>query len=134
MLQVLRSSASNFLIRGLMILIILSFAVWGIQGYLFDGATGDAVVKIGDQVISRAEISAAMTRDLRVLQARGLQITRDQARSLGLLDQSLNRLIDARLYTQGGDSLGMAVSDATVRAAIRADPLFGDEEGVFSRS
>ena len=134
MLQVLRSSASHFLIKGLMGLIILSFGIWGVQGYLFDQSQTDTVMTVGDQAISGAEVSAAIRQDLRILRARGFDITREQARSLGLLNQTMDRLIDSRLYTLGGDALGMAVSDAAVSAAIRADPTFLNEEGVFSKA
>ena len=134
MLQRLRSSTASIFAKMILGLLILSFGAWGIQGYISGGVLTDAVVKIGEQDISAQEVKDAFGREVRTLQQRGLDITVEQARGLGLLDQALNRLIDGRIFALGGDSLGMVVSDSTVRGAIRDDPLFRNESGEFDKS
>ena len=134
MLQILRSSAASIVVKTLFVLLIFSFAAWGIQGYIFQAQKSTAVVTVGSQKIEGREIREAFQRDLRNLQLRGLDLTSEQARSLGLLDQTLDRLISGRLYVLGGESLGMAVSDAAVIAEIQKEPAFMDETGKFSRS
>ncbi len=134
MLQQLRSSTSSIIAKGVLMLLVLSFGAWGIQGYV-DGGLGDtAAVRIGGEEISGQEVAYAFSREFNSLRARGLNITEEQARSFGLLDQALDRLIDGRVYSLGGDMLGMAISDRTVVRAIRGDPQFLNEQGQFDRT
>ena len=134
MLQRLRSSTTSIIAKGVLMLLVLSFGAWGIQGYVSDGLGDAAAVRIGGEEISGQEVANAFRREFRGLQARGLNITEEQARSFGLLDQALDRLIDGRVYSLGGDMLGMAISDQTVVRAIRSDPLFFNDQGQFDRA
>lgn len=133
MLQVLRSSVAGIVAKIVIGLLVLSFGVWGIQGYIFQAQQSEFVATVGDQKITGTELRAAFQRDVNLYRQRGLDITAEQARSFGLLDQTLDRLISGRLYLKAGDWLGMAVSDATVIDAIRTDPAFLDESQNFSR-
>lgn len=133
MLQKLRSSSAGIVAKALFALLIISFAAWGIQGYIFQAQQSSAVATIGDAEITAPELAAAFRRDLRRYQQAGINITADQARQMGLVDQALDRLIATRLYSEAGDWLGLAVSDGTVSAAIRQEPAFFDENQVFSR-
>ncbi len=133
MLQKLRKSTASIIAKSLFALLILSFAAWGIQGYIFQAQQSDAVATIGETKITGPELSRAFRQDLRRFQLGGIDITPEQARDIGLLDQSLERLISGRLYSQAGDWLGLAVSDAMVSTAIQQEPAFFDETGRFSR-
>lgn len=132
MLQQLRSSAASVVVKALFLLLIVSFAGWGVQGYIFQEQQGDSVAKIGELSISRGELAGAFQRQLRRYRAQGLDFTEEQARSFGVLDQVLRQLISARIYENGGEWLGMAVSDETVRNMLREEQSFFDETGRFS--
>ncbi|MDH3230644.1 MAG: SurA N-terminal domain-containing protein, partial [Alphaproteobacteria bacterium] len=134
MLQQLRSSAASLVAKLLVVLLIISFAAWGVTDYITQGQQDDSVATIGDVAISSTELSEAFQRELNRFQAQGIELTAEQARGLGLLDQVLDRLISARVYEAGGDWLGMAVSDDAVRKVITEEPSFFDETRRFSRS
>lgn len=134
MLQKLRSSSASIVAKGLFVLLILSFAAWGIQGYIFQAQQKSAVATVGDAKITAPEVAVAFRRDLRRYQRAGVNITAEQARQMGILNQALDRLIAGRLYTEAADWLGMAVSDATVSSEIRQEPAFFDENQLFSKT
>lgn len=134
MLQKLRSSTASIVAKALFVLLILSFAAWGIQGYIFQAQQGDAIATVGDAKITGPELAVAFRRDLRRYQQAGINITAEQAREMGVLNQALDRLVAGRLYNEAGSWLGMAVSDGTVSAQIRQEPAFFDENQIFSRA
>lgn len=134
MLQQLRSSAASLVAKLLMVLLIISFAAWGVTGYITQVRQDNDVATIGDAAISAKELGQAFQREINQFRAQGIEITAEQARGLGLLDQVLDRMISARVYEMGGEWLGMAVGDATVRGAIAEIPSFFDETGRFSRA
>ncbi|UCH74548.1 MAG: SurA N-terminal domain-containing protein [Rhodospirillales bacterium] len=134
MLQQLRSSAASLVAKLLVVLLIISFAAWGVTDYITQVQEADDVATVGDDAISTTELSEAFQRELNRFRAQGIELSAEQARSLGLLDQVLDRLISARVYELGGDMLGMAVSDGQVRSIIAEEPSFFDETGRFSRA
>lgn len=133
MLQALRSSAASIVAKAVIGLLVVSFGIWGIQGYIFQAQRSDFVATVGDLKVTGGELRSAFQRDLSLYRQRGLDLTPEQARSFGLLDQTLDRLISGRLYVLAGDWMGMTVNDARVSKTIRTDPSFLDESGNFSR-
>jgi peptidyl-prolyl cis-trans isomerase D len=134
MLQQLRSSAASLVAKLLVVLLIISFAAWGVTDYITQVDQDNDVATIGEAAISSAELSQAFQLEINQFRAQGIDITAEQARGLGLLDRVLDRMIAARVYEAGGDWLGMAVSDDAVREVIAEVPSFFDETGRFSRS
>jgi peptidyl-prolyl cis-trans isomerase D len=110
MLQTLRSKSGGLIAKGLMVLLIIAFGTWGVQGYLDQSGQGDTVATIGDETISTNELAVAFARDVRRFQAQGSDLTAEQARNLGLMDLALDRLIQGRTYDATGKWLGMGVS------------------------
>lgn len=117
-----------------MILLIISFGAWGVQGYLNQASQGEMVATIGDDTITTSELAAAFARDVRRFQSQGSDLTAEQARNLGLMDLALDRLIQGRTYDAASGWLGMGISDGHIAQAIREEELFRDESGSFSRS
>lgn len=117
-----------------MILLIISFGAWGVQGYLNQSGQGEVVATVGGETITASELAVAFGRDVRRFQSQGSNLTAEQARNLGLMDLALDRLIQGRTYDAASDWLGMGVGDKRIAQAIRAEELFHDDSGVFSRS
>lgn len=134
MLQKLRSTTGGIVAKAFMILLVISFGAWGVQGYLNQAGQGDVVVTIGSETITAPEVADAFGRDVRRFQAQGSDLTAEQARNLGLMNVALDRLIQGRLYDAAGVWLGMGVSDGRIATAIRQEELFRDSLGNFSRS
>lgn len=117
-----------------MILLIISFGAWGVQGYLNQASQGEMVAIVGGDTITTSELASAFARDVRRFQAQGSDLTAEQARSLGLMDLALDRLIQGRTYDAASGWLGMGISDKHIAQAIREEELFRDDSGNFSRS
>ncbi len=134
MLQIIRTASSGVIAKAFLILLIVGFAGWGVQGYLGQSGQGEVVVTIGGDTIKTTELAVAFGRDVRRFQAQGSDLTAEQARNLGLMNLALDRLITGRMYDAAADWLGMGLANKDIAAAIRAEPAFRDDDtGAFSR-
>jgi len=133
MLSSLRQSAGSWVIKVLLGLLIVSFAVWGI-GDIIRVQPETTVIRAGDERISISQFVEAYTRDLRRLQAQsGRPIDAQQARALGLVERTSDQLVSRVLYDQAVHELGIHASDQRIADQIRQDPAFRDSLGQFSR-
>ena len=115
-------------------LIIVSFVVWGI-GDMFRGAVSDKVAEVGGGVITAQQFQSALQNLLYQYQARSkVGLTNAQAHALGLDREVLQRLIADAALDRRAASLGLAISDDAIAAAVRADPNLQDASGQFSRA
>lgn len=126
--------------KGLFVLLILSFGMWGISDHLGGGFGGGhnnpgaAVAQVGDVEISRATVSNELRREIsRLRQLLGAQIDSDQARSMGLVDSVLERRIQRTLFDLAAVDLGLIISDDDIRRHIQNDQQFQGPGG-FDRT
>jgi peptidyl-prolyl cis-trans isomerase D len=134
MLNVLRRQAGSWVVKILLMLLVVSFAIWGIGDVFFGGAPNPTVAKVGSTEISANELTEAFNRSLSNLQRRlGSNIDREQAIQFGLMQQALQDLVGRRLVDLEARSLGIAVADDTLRQLITADPAF-QSGGRFDRA
>ena len=133
MLQALRKQTGSWIVKILLGLLILSFAVWGIND-IFLGERDPVVAEVGGVKITSSELEREFRRELaRVSPMFGGRLDREQAKQLGLLDGALDGLIDRVLFSLGTRDLGVAVSEELVRRTIHANPAFHDDRGRFDR-
>ena len=101
MLQAIRSKAGSFVVKALFALLILTFGIWGIGDIFRTRSTDTVVATVGDHSIRADELQTALRRALEQLSARfGSAIDLQQAKQLGLVDQTLAQLIDRSLIDQ----------------------------------
>ncbi|MCH8092611.1 MAG: SurA N-terminal domain-containing protein, partial [Proteobacteria bacterium] len=131
MLQALRKQTGSWIVKILLGLLILSFAVWGIND-IFLGERDPVVAEVGGVKITSSELEREFRPELaRVSPIFGGRLDREQAKQLGLLDGALERLIDRELFSLGTRDLGIAISEQLLRQTIRANPAFHDDRGQF---
>lgn len=135
MLQAIRSRAGSYVVKILFALLILTFGIWGI-GDIFRNRGSDTIVAtVGDHSIRAEELQTALRRALEQLSARfGSAIDLQQAKQLGLVDQTLAQLIDRSLIDQEVARLRLDISDDQIRNVITANPSFRGSDGRFDRS
>jgi peptidyl-prolyl cis-trans isomerase D len=135
MLNALRSSAGSIVIKGLLVLLALSFVVWGVTDYVGGGGSGGAVAEVGDTRVEPRQFMRALDQDVtRLRSVFGPGFTRDQARALGVVDQTVGRLVGEALIAEEADGLGVAVDDEIVRRNVTRDEAFQGLVGGFDRS
>ncbi|WP_372717302.1 SurA N-terminal domain-containing protein [Immundisolibacter sp.] len=133
MLQQLRENAPRWLITAIILMLIVPFALWGVNSYFQPGGD-DTVAQVGDSAIG----SNAMQRALQQ-EAQRLRQTLGDAYSPDFLDQPgtkravLERLINRQLLLQDANQRRLQVDDSVVAAVIHAAPAFADEQG-FDRT
>ncbi|HSA80141.1 MAG TPA: SurA N-terminal domain-containing protein [Geminicoccaceae bacterium] len=133
MLNVLRQKAGSWVVKVLLLLLVVSFAIWGIGDVFFGGVQNPTVATVGSAEISAGELADAFNRSLNNLQQRlGRTVDREQAIQLGLMQQALQDLIARRLIDQRARDMGLTVADDTLRQLVTEDPLF-HSAGQFDR-
>ena len=110
MLASLRSAAGTWVAKLLLLLLVLSFAVWGISGQVANGFGGNALVTAGSTKVAPIEYRLAYDRQLAVMsQQFGTRLTREQARALGIEDQVLAQLVAGAVLDEQASELGLGL-------------------------
>ncbi len=134
MLNVLRQQASSWVVKALLLLLVVSFAIWGIGDVFFGGGQSSTVAKVGGAEIKTQELDEAFKRALDTVQQQiGTTLDREQAIGLGLMQRSLQELVAQRLIDQEAHTLGLAVADDTLRQMVVDNELF-QTNGTFDRT
>ncbi|MGL4810523.1 MAG: SurA N-terminal domain-containing protein, partial [Beijerinckiaceae bacterium] len=138
MMQGLRNAGQTWLgklVVGVLFgLLILSFAIWGIAD-VFRGGSVAPVATVGATKISTEQMRSAYQTELQNLSRRLRRtVTTEQARSLGLDQQILGKLITEAAIDERIGQLGLAISDKTIADAIVNDPSFKGANGQFDRN
>ena len=134
MLTFLRDAARSWIAKLLLILLVLSFAVWGISGSIF-GGVGNSVVTVGDTKVSVLEYRLAYDRQVNMLsQQFGTPITREQARAFGIDNQVLAQLIAGAALDEQAREMRLGLSRDRLTALTAEDPAFRGPDGRFDRA
>ncbi len=134
MLEAMRKHSTGIVVKGLLGLLILSFAAWGIGDVLRGSVNEEPVAEIGNTEITPESLTDEIKREMnRLSRILGTQIDRDQARALGIVKATLNTMVNRTLYGLGAKDLGVTVSDVAVRREIEQTKVFQNKVGVFDR-
>lgn len=129
MLSEMRSGVSGFFAKILLVLLVISFAFWGIGDIVTRTAPG-VVATVGAEDISISEFQRAI-RDIR--NTLGEHYSPELVKSLNLYQIKLNDLIHEKLLLQEAERLGISVSDDTIARMIGKDKMFQNPNGNFDR-
>ncbi|MFD1625854.1 peptidylprolyl isomerase [Azospirillum griseum] len=131
MLQFIRTFAGSWVVKILFVLLILSFGIWGI-GDVFRSSTPTSVAEVGSVEIGRDALDQEFRRQIERLRPMlGGNLTTEQAKQFGLLDQSLQSLIQRSLFDQAAKDVGIAVGPEVVKLRIADEPAFRNAQGQF---
>lgn len=132
MLASIRKRTASWVVKGLLLLLVLSFAAWGI-GDIFRGGRESTVAEVGGIRITGTQFMREFQREIdRVQYVFEGTLTTERAREMGLVDNALDRLISGLVFELEAQALRLATSDALVAVQIRANPSFRDGFGEFS--
>lgn len=135
MLDSLRKAAGTWVAKTLLLLLVLSFAVWGISGQV-SGVLGghESVVRVGGTSVSVNEYRLAYDRQINALsQQFGQRLTQEQVNALGLDRQVLAQLVSGALLDEQARKIGLGISQDRLAALTHEDPAFHGPGGQFDR-
>jgi peptidyl-prolyl cis-trans isomerase D len=134
MLQTMRHLAQSWLFKGLMLFLVVSFGIWGIGDIFRGNPLQRTVAKTGKVAISVQTLdrtfNEALTRAHGIF---GPDFTAQQAKQMGLFDQTLDQLIERADIDQDVKRLGIDVGSKQALETIAAQPQFRTKDGKFDR-
>lgn len=134
MLDALRKGAGTWLAKIFIALLIFSFAVWGVSGFL-TGVGQNIAAKVGDTDVSLFDFDRTYRQDLnRVSQQFGRQLTSAEGAALGLPQQTLGKLIAEAALNDTAKQMNLGVSDGRLARIIQNDPAFQGAGGRYDRN
>lgn len=117
MLQFIRNNTKGVLAWIIVGILIVPFALWGVNEY-FGGGSGDVTIaKVGDRDIQTREFQNLFQRELINRREAGLDV---DAGNPAIRRQVLDRLINAEVMSQAAVSSGFRISDERVGMQIRS--------------
>ncbi len=134
MITAMRRLAGTWFAKLLFVLLILSFAVWGIEDMLRNIWRDTAVARVGDEAIEVEEGQEAARREFQRIQ-RQLQgsVELDARIRRAVAEQALEGLVLDRVLRQEQVRMRIVVPDDVVRDYIFQIPGFAGLDGRFSR-
>ncbi len=134
MLAAIRNSLNSWIVKALFLLLIASFAVWGIGDFV-SGGRERTVARVGNATVSLSEATEAYQRELAQLRrSLGGQFEPTAPIRQAIADAALRRLTALRALDLEAERLGVVVPDEALREAVFAAELFRGADGRFSRA
>ena len=133
MLDALRRASRTWVAKALLIVLVGSFAVWGVSSSIVT-STASAVVTVGDVSVSPTDFRLAYERQAAALSQRfGTRLTAEQARALGVENQVFAELVAGAALDQLSRDMNLGLSEGRLARLIADDPAFRGANGQFDR-
>jgi peptidyl-prolyl cis-trans isomerase D len=131
----MRQLAHSWIFKGLMMLLVVSFGIWGIGDMFRGNSLHRVVAKAGNVSITVQDLNRAFEQSLaRARQMFGPEMTAQQAKQMGLAQNALDQLIENSLVDQDLKRLGIEADDRAVFQQLMQDPQFKNKDGKFDKS
>jgi len=132
MLRILREHASSWMLKGILVLVAVTFTSWG--GYsFFREKKVTYVAKVNGITIEWREYNDAFQNTVKQYRdALGPSFSEKMIEELGLKEKIVDGLIDKILILQEAKRLGLSIPDEALRGAIESIPAF-QVNGQFDR-
>jgi peptidyl-prolyl cis-trans isomerase D len=135
MLDMLRNGAKSWVAKLLLMVLVLSFAAWGISDVFRTSFVGTAVVTAGDTVVTPVEYRLAYARQIQIAQQQmGARLTAEQAKALGIDGQVTQQIIAGAVLDEQARRMDLGLSRERLATLTGEDEAFQGTDGNFSRS
>lgn len=134
MITFMRRMAATWAAKVLFVLLILSFAVWGIEDMIQGLGRDDSVARVAGEAIEAPEAQEATRRELqRITRALQGRFEPDATIRRAVAEQVVEGLVMDRVLRQEAARMGVVVPDEAVRDYVFRIPGFQGPNGRFSR-
>jgi peptidyl-prolyl cis-trans isomerase D len=135
MLDSFRVLAHSWLAKILLLLLILSFAVWGIGDMLRGDGRNPTVATVGGETISAMQFQRSLHSETEnIKHMMGDRSSPEMLKALNIPQRVLQRLVNTSLIKQESAALGIVPSDDDVVRQLRSEDMFRDEAGNFDKT
>ena len=135
MLESFRNASQSWFIKILFGFLIVSFGVWGVGDVIRQRVASTPAISVGDQTFSGEEVAERFRRDVDRMSAMfGSKLTLEQARQFGLLQRTVQQMVDAALLDQAAERLQLGVDEQTLRRTIAEIPAFQSQLKLFDKT
>ena len=127
MLEKIREGSQGVIAKGILVLVILSFAFTGVSSYLGSSSEPSAATVNGEEISKSALEQAYQSERARLEQQLGDMyntLASNESYLASVKQNVLERLIADKLVDQAAADLGLTVSDQQIKAAIMNEPAF----------
>jgi peptidyl-prolyl cis-trans isomerase D len=133
MMESLRNAAGTWVAKLLLLMLVASFAVWGISGSI-TGGVGNAVITAGKSEVTMTEYRLAYDRQLNVLsQQFNTRLTREQAQAFGIDNQVMAQVVAGAVLDEQARLLDLGLSEDQIAKLTAEDPAFRGTGGRFDQ-
>lgn len=104
--------------------ILIAFAVTGVNDPLGGSAPGSAIAKVGSRTVTEPDVLEAVDRYVRELRQRDPSVSQAMAAREGVVEAAANQLIGQAAIEEAASTSGLGVSDTAVDEVIVGIPAF----------
>ena len=136
MMTLMRKLATGFVVKILMLVLVASFALWGVHDVFNGNNRRPPLLTVGKMTVSADEFQSVYDKNREQLKqsAGGHSVPNETMIRLGIPEQVIETLVNDRLIRQEALSMGLRVSDSEVLHQTQQNPAFQDKQGRFDRS
>jgi peptidyl-prolyl cis-trans isomerase D len=129
MLETLRNASKGWLAAVLILMLVGSFGIWGVQDML-NLTTTPSLAKVGDRQITPDQFQREFARFLMQMQRESnSQLTTQQAKALNFDREALDRMLTRLALIERAKEAGYSISQAQLLDAIRSIRGMSDPQG-----
>lgn len=134
MLESLRNASKGWLAAGLIIVLVASFGLWGVQDML-NLTPSQTMATVGSREVTPDEFQREFNRYLQQMERQtGTQLSSTQAKALNLDREALDRMLTRLALLEKAKDAGLDISQAQLLDAVRAIPGMSDGRGGINMS
>jgi peptidyl-prolyl cis-trans isomerase D len=134
MLNSLRNASRTFAAKILLLMLVVSFGVWGVSASMV-GGNQNSVLSVGDQNVTPQEFTFAYQRQLSDLSRQfGTRLTTEQAKAFGIDRQVFGQLAAGASLDELASQMNLGLSQDRLAQLIAEDPAFKSVNGQFDRN
>ena len=134
MLEALRSFVTGWVAKLLLILLVGSFALWGVSGSILGNADTTTIAQVGETKVTIREYLRSYNNSLNAVQQQaGRRLTREEGQVFGVEARALSNVVTTATLDEFARTQQLSLSDETLAQLIADNPEFQDSTGKFNR-
>lgn len=132
MLDRLRTYSKSWVSKALLLLLLVSFAIWGVSGQMLSSGGSDAVITAGETKVSALDYRLAYDRQLALLSRQlGARVTREQATMFGVDQAVLGQLVAGAVLDEQSRVMNLGLSKDRLAQIVQDEPAFNGPNGRY---